>query len=238
VPGEEPAAQYQNWQADLLYQWTSYLNDGDMEGPFTFDDTVDIDGILTAADDVEIGGDLDVAGSAETGNLNVIGTIDASADIVSASYVRGTSLQYSTASILVIPAGAAAVRDAGLDTVDPEWIWVAPANYYVRNLANATLAIPVVLPVGSILGATVLYWYRAGATTTRGEWRRMDLSDGSMSDVSAGGADVSAGSGYLASALVDPAHAVAAGYAYFFEVQGGDLSDRVFAVSVSLTKLS
>jgi hypothetical protein len=45
-----PPAEYENWRANLVYQWLEYLDEGDLEGDHS------VDGDLTATGNVTIGG--------------------------------------------------------------------------------------------------------------------------------------------------------------------------------------
>lgn len=56
LAAEKPPAQYFNWLANLAWQWTEYLSDGDLEGDHTIDGNLDITGSLDAAGDVTTGG--------------------------------------------------------------------------------------------------------------------------------------------------------------------------------------
>lgn len=46
---------YENILHHQAYNWFLYLDDGDLQGPHTFDDTVDIAGLLTASDGITVG---------------------------------------------------------------------------------------------------------------------------------------------------------------------------------------
>lgn len=68
TPNQVAVSDFFNVLSLEAYRWFLYLDDGDLQGPHTFDDTVDIDGVLTTAGDVVVGDDLTV-----TDNLTVNG---------------------------------------------------------------------------------------------------------------------------------------------------------------------
>lgn len=46
---------YFNWLGKLNYEWQSYLNDGDFQGPASFNDTVQVQGVLQCLDNIKHG---------------------------------------------------------------------------------------------------------------------------------------------------------------------------------------
>lgn len=53
--GERPPAYYQNWLQYWNYKWLEYLNDGALQGPHTFNNTVGVTGLVTASAGVTVG---------------------------------------------------------------------------------------------------------------------------------------------------------------------------------------
>lgn len=69
-PVEHPAADNLNWNFNLLGQWSSYLDSGDLEGDHSIDGALTIAGPVVAQDDLQVGVNLEVAG-----NVTVTGEI-------------------------------------------------------------------------------------------------------------------------------------------------------------------
>lgn len=132
VAGEEPPAQYFNWLLYWLYKWTEYLNDGDLQGPHTFDDNVDIDG------------DLDVTGTFTAAQLegsDYVSTTEA--DIRHGDCTMEVPLQWPFGMI----GGdyGTTVADAGLEGIAD----MAGNGAYISGGTNASKYFVVKLPLKS-----------------------------------------------------------------------------------------
>ena len=73
-PNQQGVSDYMNWWMFLVYQWTQYLNDGELQGDVTIDGTLTVERsvpglapIITAVGNVAIDGDVAITGDVRYG---------------------------------------------------------------------------------------------------------------------------------------------------------------------------
>ena len=168
VADEEPPAQYLNFLHNLVFQWMDYLNDGNLEGAHTIDNTLGVTGLITATAGLTaaVNQDVTVSGSGEFKHGELVSSVPPAA---------GERPEGSTWQLLQTDGGVAAA-------------WITPSS------ANDAVMFPITLKHGDqIKSIDVFVRDTTGAHPISCDlWKSTPTTD---ANAQVGATDTSAGDG-------------------------------------------
>ena len=180
VADEEPPAQYLNFLHNLVFQWLDYLNDGDLEGAHTIDNTLGVTGLITATAGLTaaVNQDVTVSGSGEFKHGELVSSLPPAAGILAV----GSSWQMlkndgAVAAQWLVPSGA---NDAVLfPIVLKHGDRIKSIDVFVRDTAAANAISCDLWKSTPTTGANA----KAGSTdTSAGDGTRQTLNIGSLTE--------------------------------------------------------
>ena len=209
---ERPPAQFLNWWQELVYDWLSYLNDGDFEGASTFDDTLEVTGVLTTLSTIAANAGLTASANQD---ITVSGTGkfkhgDVQLPIPYHAFTSFFDTANNEPGVIISTSGGGAKRNPAVDSA---------GDQEARLVVN--------LPVGARVRQVITYWDRGGSS---GEGTMLvgttDITDGSISgtqyDTATGTGAASATTGAVGDIAITPSATEAFLIRVVFGNLGGD----------------